>query len=63
MLGHLSFGVEDLTLTFEEAWASKITITVGGLTFHVIGREALIRNKRATGRDKDLLDVRALEGA
>jgi len=27
----------------------------------VIGKEALIRNKRATGRTQDLADVEALE--
>jgi hypothetical protein len=43
------------------AWATKIEITIDGLTVHVIGRDQLLRNKRATGRDKDLVDVRALE--
>jgi len=29
---------------------------------HYIGRDALLKNKRATGRTKDLADVEALEG-
>jgi hypothetical protein len=48
-------------VSFDSAWASKIAVTVGDLTFFVIGRDALLENKRATGRDKDLIDVRALE--
>jgi hypothetical protein len=45
---------------FAEAWAGR----VGGILFEVpvafIGREAFIRNKRASGRPKDLEDLRAL---
>jgi hypothetical protein len=48
-------------VSFDEAWQDKLAITVDGLTFFVIGRDALIRNKRATGREKDLVDVRVLE--
>ena len=47
---------------FEEAWAGRIHVTVDGVTFGVLGREELIRNKRATGRPKDLLDVETLLG-
>jgi hypothetical protein len=46
---------------FEEAWASRVTTTIGDLTVSVIGREPLLANKRAAGRDKDLVDVRLLE--
>ena len=46
---------------FEEAWATRLSFEVDGVTLQVLGRDALIRNKRASGRDKDLLDVRALE--
>jgi len=34
---------------------------VDGRPIPVIGREALLRNKRAAARPKDLLDVEALE--
>jgi hypothetical protein len=48
-------------ITFDEAWHSRMEAQLGGRTVAVIGREALLRNKRATGRPKDLLDVRWLE--
>lgn len=46
---------------FEEAWASRIVTTIGDLEIPVIGRGPLLVNKRASGRDKDLVDVRLLE--
>lgn len=45
---------------FEEAWAGRIPGVVDGVAFGVIGREDLLRNKRATGRPKDLLDAETL---
>ena len=48
-------------VAFEEAWASRTTARVGSLEVPVLGREALIRNKRATGRTRDLADVEQLE--
>lgn len=48
-------------VVFERAWANKIESVVFGHTVFVIGRYDLIENKRATGRDKDLLDVASLE--
>ena len=33
---------------------------VGDLSVPFLGREALVRNKRATGRAKDLADLEAL---
>jgi hypothetical protein len=47
---------------FEEAWDSRITVRIAALEIPVIGREALIRNKRAVGRPRDLADVAELEG-
>lgn len=44
----------------EEAWAGRIQATVDAVTLGVLGREELIRNKRATGRPKDLLAVETL---
>lgn len=49
-------------VTFEEAWSARVEAVVDGLTFPVLGRDALLRNKRATGRPKDLDDVAKLEG-
>lgn len=50
-------------IDFAEAWATRIDVPVDGRVIHVIGRDALIRNKRATGRLQDLADIEALEGA
>lgn len=44
-------------VTFDEAWASRATAEVQGRTVGFIGREALVKNKEATGRLKDLADV------
>ncbi|MCX4240676.1 hypothetical protein [Paraliomyxa miuraensis] len=46
---------------FEDAWASRIVTRVGDLEIPIIGRGPLLVNKRASGRDKDLVDVRLLE--
>lgn len=45
---------------FDEAWPGRVTHRVGSLAIPFIGREALIRNKRASGRPKDLADLEAL---
>jgi hypothetical protein len=48
----------DLTaLSFAEAWPDRIRGPFGQIEVDFIGREAFIRNKRATGRTKDLADV------
>jgi predicted nucleotidyltransferase len=44
-------------VSFEEAWQSRVPAEVDGIEVSMIGREALIRNKRAAGRSKDLIDV------
>jgi hypothetical protein len=46
---------------FEEAWPHRVTETVGQLAVPFLGRQALIRNKKASGRAKDLADVETLE--
>ena len=47
-------------VTFDEAWASRTTAEVDGRTVSFIGREALIKNKEASGRPKDAADVARL---
>ncbi len=42
---------------FADAWESRVSATLDGVDVDFIGREALIRNKRASGRPKDLVDV------
>lgn len=46
---------------FEAAAADVITVDVNGRAVPVIGRDALLQNKRAAGRAKDMEDVRWLE--
>jgi hypothetical protein len=48
-------------VTFDEAWPNRLAIDDGTLRYAVIGKSDLIRNKRATGRPKDLLDASNLE--
>lgn len=49
-------------LTFDEAWASRARAEIDGQEVAFLGREALIVNRRASGRLKDLADVERLEG-
>ncbi len=46
--------------SFDEAWPDRVVQEVRGRDIPFIGREALVRNKRATGRTKDLADLEAL---
>lgn len=49
-------------MTFDEANTGALYVNVANLRFPVIGLDALLRNKRASGRPKDLGDVAALTG-
>ncbi len=46
---------------FEEAWGGRVMASLSGVEVAVIGREHLIRNKRAAGRVKDRADIEWLE--
>lgn len=46
---------------FGDAWTSRVIQPLAGLSIPFLGRDQLLRNKRATGRQKDLLDVAQLE--
>ena len=48
-------------ITFDEAIADGAEFELDGRKIRVIGRAALLKNKRATGREQDLADVKALE--
>lgn len=48
-------------VSFEEATANFTGGNIGAEPVRFIGREAQIRNKRATGRTKDLADAEVLE--
>ena len=45
---------------FDEAWTTQVIQVIDELEVPFLGREALVRNKRESGRDKDLADLRAL---
>lgn len=46
---------------FDEAWPGRTSMPLRGSPVAFLGREALLRNKRAAARPKDLLDVDLLE--
>ena len=46
---------------FDAAWQDRVVVVVGEREVPFLGRAALLANKRATGRLKDLADVEALE--
>lgn len=65
----IQFGVEpnriDLMtsisgVSFEDAWQSRVSSTLDGIEVNFIGRDALIRNKKASARPKDLIDIHEL---
>lgn len=50
-------------VSFEEAWANRVPAELDGIPVSFIGRELLIRNKRATERVQDQADLEALGAA
>jgi hypothetical protein len=48
-------------VTFDEVWSSRVEGKSGDVAMTYIGRDALIRNKRASGRPQDLVDIQLLE--
>jgi hypothetical protein len=51
-------------ISFDEAWKNRVEGLVDGqIQAAVISRDDLIRNKLATGREEDMLDVKKLRAA
>lgn len=48
-------------ISWDEAAAGMVAGDYGDQRVHYLGRDELIRNKRVTGRQKDLADIEALE--
>ncbi len=48
-------------LNFEDAWPERVRHEFGDVSVDFIGRDAFLRNKRATGRAKDLGDIEGME--
>ena len=49
-------------VVFGEAWDGRLDGVLFEVPVPFLGRDAFLRNKRASARPKDLLDVEALEG-
>lgn len=47
-------------VSFDEAWADRVVANFDDVAVPYIGRAAFVRNKRASGRLKDLADLEAL---
>src|SRR5262245_4630123 len=52
--GRIDILTELTGLTFEQAWPDRIRRPFGEIEVDFIGRDSFVRNKRATGRLKDL---------
>ena len=48
-------------LQFEEAFTRSVKVDIDGIEVHIPSVDDLIRNKRASGRTKDLADAEALD--
>jgi hypothetical protein len=59
--GRIDILTELTGLTFAEAWPDRLHRPFGYLDVDFIGLSSFIRNKRATGRPKDLGDIDGLE--
>ena len=59
--GRIDILTELTGLTFEEAWPARLRRPFGEIDADFIGRAEFIRNKRATGRPKDLGDIEGMD--
>jgi hypothetical protein len=48
-------------VTTDEAFATKVSAILDGVPVFVLGKDALVRNKRAVARPQDLADLETLE--
>jgi hypothetical protein len=58
--GRIDVLTELTGLAFAEAWPDRLRRPFGDVDVDFIGRDAFIRNKRATGRAKDLGDIEGM---
>jgi hypothetical protein len=59
--GRIDILTELTGLTFEQAWRDRIRRPFGELEVDVLDRASFLRNKRATGRLKDLSDIEGMD--
>jgi hypothetical protein len=50
-----------LGVEFDAAWGNRVTIEIDGVILNVLGRDDLLKSKKASGRPKDLADLAELE--
>jgi len=64
-LGRPPFRIDLMTsidgVSFDRGWRNRVTARFGRSRVGFLGRSEMLRNKRATGRPKDLADVALLE--
>jgi len=64
-VGVIPFRIDFLTsidgVTFDDAWANRREATFDGVPIMALGRDDLLKNKRVSGRPKDLVDAAWLE--
>jgi hypothetical protein len=64
-LGRVPTRIDLLTsitgVSSEQAFAGKFSAELDGIRVFVLGKDALVRNKRAVGRPQDLADIITLE--
>ena len=58
--GRIDILTELTGIAFADAWPGRDAGRFGDLTVNFVGLEAFLRNKRATGRTKDLADIEGL---
>ena len=59
--GRIDILTELTGLTFEQAWRDRIRRPFGELEVDFLDRASFLRNKRATGRLKDLSDIEGMD--
>jgi hypothetical protein len=59
--GRIDILTELTGLTFERAWVDRIRRPFGEIETDFIDRASFLRNKRATGRLKDLSDIEGMD--
>jgi hypothetical protein len=59
--GRIDILTELTGITFAEAWTDRLRRPFGDVAVDFIGRASFIRNKRATGRPRDLGDIEGME--
>jgi len=59
--GRIDILTELTGITFDKAWPDRVHRPFGDIEVDFIGRTSFLRNKRATGRLKDLGDIEGME--